>query len=541
MNRSDIEDFFKTLLLGDFEENQSASGQVVGGLISLIPVLGQVMAARDITANVYAVGARGGFKSATSGQLVNLGFAAFGAIPEVGSVFKTVFKPMWKERQAAKGVVHSGLQAIESMLGMRKGGAIAWIRQELLGKWAALTTQAIAAVNLALDACIDLTQFLATAGGWKSWLIPSSVQALAQELLPQLQGLKGTVDAPLQRASNEIREFLNDLLGEQAAAVVMAVGQNAVMASAVPATRSRSGHNAADVHPKGGVPARQGERKVQAGQEAQAEKGQGPVHTIAQKTAQGLQNLAAREKGLVGEHMVDFSELKRLGGQWPHDQEKGQWSPESVKKLNVDKRPVNLALHDLPKVTWPGIDAVWLHGGSYTVTEAKASLSIGTVYGMGKAKEKRGSIPVVTGLNPDQQLLHYLLTDSSDKGGAQSPLMQMSVAWVDDRAKREGLQPAAVKALSIENSVLYHRRVVLVSFESQGALDHAQAWEEIQLGKPVSEVHAHEDHGVTRVWEAAAIDAVNSARERAHEAKRAEVAQPTTPPGTKSKKSKSGS
>ena len=65
------------------------------------------------------------------------------------------------------------------MLGMRKGGAIAWTRQELLGKWAALTTQAIAAVNLALDACIDLTQFLATAGGWKCWLIPSSTGAAA--------------------------------------------------------------------------------------------------------------------------------------------------------------------------------------------------------------------------------------------------------------------------------------------------------------------------------------------------------------------------
>lgn len=37
-----------------------------------------------------------------------------------------------------------------------------------------------------------------------------------------MQELKGTVDAPLQRASNEIRKSLNDLLGEQAAAMVMA-------------------------------------------------------------------------------------------------------------------------------------------------------------------------------------------------------------------------------------------------------------------------------------------------------------------------------
>ena len=169
MNRQDIESFFKTLLLGDFEENQSASGQVVGGLIALIPILGQVMAARDVTGSLYAIGVKGGFKSATPVQLVNLGFAAFGAIPEVGPVFKTIFKPLWRERQLAKGVINSGLHAIEAMRGMAKGSAVSWIRRELLGKWGPLTAQAIAAVNMGIDSCIDLTEFLATAGGWRSW------------------------------------------------------------------------------------------------------------------------------------------------------------------------------------------------------------------------------------------------------------------------------------------------------------------------------------------------------------------------------------
>ncbi|WP_022980112.1 hypothetical protein [Ideonella sp. B508-1] len=86
MNRQDIESFFKTLLLGDFEESHNTAGEVIGGLIALIPILGQVMAARDVTGSIYAIGVKGGFKNATPVQLVNLGFAAFGAIPSRRSV-----------------------------------------------------------------------------------------------------------------------------------------------------------------------------------------------------------------------------------------------------------------------------------------------------------------------------------------------------------------------------------------------------------------------------------------------------------------------
>ena len=89
--RSQIESFFRTLLLGDFEEDQHFAAQIVGGLISMIPVLDQVMDARDITGTLFKINQRGGFDKARPDQLVNLGFAAFGAIPEVGSAFKTVF------------------------------------------------------------------------------------------------------------------------------------------------------------------------------------------------------------------------------------------------------------------------------------------------------------------------------------------------------------------------------------------------------------------------------------------------------------------
>lgn len=47
------------------------------------------------------------------------------------------------------------------------------------------------------------------------------------------------IRSPLERASSEIRAFLEDLLGEQAAAVVMAVGDRAAMGSATPGARPR--------------------------------------------------------------------------------------------------------------------------------------------------------------------------------------------------------------------------------------------------------------------------------------------------------------
>ena len=238
-----------------------------------------------------------------------------------------------------------------------------------------------------------------------------------------------------------------------------------------------------------------------------------------QVTAKAIKSMATQEKGLIGEHVVDFHELKRLGGGWPHDKPMGTWSPGTVKKLNVDKRPVNLSLHDLPKVNQSGIDAVWEHAGQYTVTEAKASASAGAVYGMGKFKEKKGQIPVVTGLNPDQQMLHYLLSDSSDKKGTQTPLMQMGRLWVEDRAKREGLALRVTDAIEQRK---HKRRVVLVTLESAGGLAHVEALADVHFGKAVSDIHPHPDHGVTREWEAAAIDALDAARLRAHEVKRAQ-------------------
>jgi hypothetical protein len=530
MSRGAVETFLRTLILGDFEEHQSTSAQIVSGLLGLIPGLDQVLDARDIAGTLFNINKSGGFKNATPDQLVNLGFAAFGAIPEVGSVFKATFKPLYRERKLAKGAVHSGLHALESMLGMGKGGALTWINKHLLGQWAHRTNQVIQTVNAALNSAIDVVEFMAFASGWKDWLIPDPIQELCKQLLPGLKAMRGQLNAPLQRASAEIKQFLTDLLGEQAAGVVMALSQRAVQASAVPATRARTGNNLAALQPKGKVPAVQKQRKVAAKPETQASKGQGPLHRTIQVTRKAFKELGRLEKGLVGEHMADYHELKRLGGKWPHDKSSGHWSPETIKKLNADKRPVNLSLIDLPKMVEHGIDAIWEHGGQYTVVEAKARETIFAMVATVKSLTNKGLVPAqVRALSTDLQNLWLLLTANKDVVGQGSPLVQMSRAWVADRTDGEQMRSAA--ASNALKSGIASRRVLLVTLESTGVPDHGQALADIHLGVPEAQVHPHLEHGISREWDAAEIDKVVNARASAHAAKQA--AKAAKPPAGK--------
>jgi hypothetical protein len=489
--RDDVARFLKTLILGDFVEEQSTSAQIIGGLISMIPVLDQLMDVRDIAGALFQINKCGGFGNASSDQLVNLGFAAFGAIPAIGSAFKTVFKPLWKERRAVKGAVNGGVEAVEVMLKMKKGSAIKWITEELLAKWSARTMAAIAAVEAALLVCIEMLDFIAKAEGWKDWLIPDPLQELAQTLLPGLKKMQSGVRAPLQRASDEILAFLTDLLGEQAAAILMGLGMR-VATNGAPGKRTQSGNNHADIQQKGiKEPNKTPPKKVSNDPVTQGKAGQsGNVYTGMQRTKKAAEKLANNVVGLVGEHMVDYYELNRLGGAWQkHDAGTGSFNPSTIQKINCDKEPVHLSLKGLPGITVPGIDAVWQHppqqkGYIYTVTEAKASI------------------------NPKPKSLNALLGSSNalQKGGM--PVTQMSWKWVKNRAKTEkGLLKVAKDALQQGNAI---RHVVLVTPLAAGAPEHmAEA-----APPPLTPENntAHTTHGMTKDWWDADIDKVENAR-----------------------------
>eukprot|EP01031_Cornospumella_fuschlensis_P002524 gene2524-3154_t len=61
--------------MGDFNDEQMVSAQIIGGLVSLIPVMDQVMDVRDISGTLYRINKRGGFAKASLDQKVDLGFA----------------------------------------------------------------------------------------------------------------------------------------------------------------------------------------------------------------------------------------------------------------------------------------------------------------------------------------------------------------------------------------------------------------------------------------------------------------------------------
>ncbi len=531
--RSQVESFFRTLILGDFEDHPNTPAEIIGGLISLIPILDQVMDVRDIAACLYKINHQGGFKNATPDQVVNLGFAAIGAIPEIGSVFKTVFKPLWRERRLAKGAVNGGVQAIEAMLGMKQGGAIRWIREELLGKWAARTQQAIAQVNLAMDSCIALLDFVANASGWKAWLIPDSVQQLARGLLPGMKDMRSGINDTMNRASAEIEMFLKDLLGEQAARIVMNAGERAIAASATPGARSNQhhAHNAAAVAPKGGELPRQARHKTQAKDTADTGRGAGGTHRAVQVTRQAFGKAAHVATGLIGEHMVDYFELNRLGGSFSHDSYRHFAAAASVAKLNADRRPVNLSLEDMPKVPHKGIDAVWQHGEHYTVTEAKARGSIFAVEAM-VAKLKA---PAGVTSHSDKVLYHLLSTSKAEEGDGKT-LVQMSRDWVRRRAAKENMHQTAEIALTFDRC---DRRVVLVTLETSGATDHAQSLAEISQGcdRALTESD-HRTHSAGQQWGKTAIDLVATAREDAMN-EREKAGKSATSKATKPRKPKS--
>lgn len=71
-----------------------------------------------------------------------------------------------------------------------------------------------------------------------------------------------------------------------------------------------------------------------------------------------------------------------------------------------------------------------------------------------------------------------------------------------------------------------------MTFEATGAVDHGEALSDLHLGKSAEELHSHTEHGITREWDAAAIDSVVKARGKASQLQKEQAAQKKTPSTT---------
>ncbi|WP_111894903.1 hypothetical protein [Acinetobacter sp. MB5] len=82
------------MLKGDFNKDPSMSQIIVGGLISLIPVVDQVCDVRDLIANIVTLSDA---KNRTTDNYMALAITGVGIIPEIGSAIKTVVKAIRKK------------------------------------------------------------------------------------------------------------------------------------------------------------------------------------------------------------------------------------------------------------------------------------------------------------------------------------------------------------------------------------------------------------------------------------------------------------
>lgn len=546
----DAVDFLKSLILGDFVEEQPVSAQVVGGLIALIPVVQQVMNARDVSGILFRINRKGGFAKATRDDYMGLGFAALAVIPEAGSVFKMVFKPLWKERRLAGAALRTGMEMIERLLGMAKGGAVKWIKAL---EWGALTEQAIAGVNAALDAMEEMLVYLTE----PHWWVPEQLVEVAKDVLPGVRAMKGQIAQPLAKAVEAVHGFVTDLLGEDGAAMAMAVVATVASTSTkvhgkaetTAAAHVQAEHPASTEHaaPKPSAKATaETEHPQTAGHATQATDvgaAEAPTHTT-KPTRKAFDKVTRTIQGIVGEHIADYHCIEGKGwasGWSAHDKgHEGRWEVSPLGnlatpgKLNDGTIPVQLTLQG-PRGR--GIDGLWRKKATgpqkYGVVEAKCYMnpvqSLGNMlddvfdkdeYDTYRAAAKASKQSASDGTKkPGRKRAGASATDTSTAPTASKPekptrnVMQMSHKWIAQRIDPISSDPALQRDIlkfGAARFVNYSRHVILVSIPQ--VIGHFEAIEKAIASAKMVDPADHKTHTVTMEYGDAQIQAEEQRR-----------------------------
>lgn len=513
-----VEQVAKDVIYGDFSQSgqDDVAADIIAALISLIPVLGDIMGARDVAASVFRINREGGFAKASIEDKVGLAFNAFSLLPEIGGPFKHVFEPLYRERRVEGTVLHTGTDMIEHMLGMSKGGAVRWIKAF---DWVGKTQMVILKIQATADLCIQFLQLLAD----QPWWCPRWLSNEAKGALPGIQNMRSQIAQPIQEAVEEIKKFLTQLLGEHAAAIAVAVGENVVASGAIGShkgeeepTRKMHGEEsepAAKTHPKEEQvqPPTAKYKQVEDEDRVKAEKGEGEQQKSTISTAfdkfRAVTNLLV--KGLIGEHVVDYYCMEHMnwGVSWnEHDwqPEGGGWAgagtPGAPRKVNED-HPVYLCLPE-GRVAVNGIDLAYrtnrAKGQNYSIVEAKFSMNaLSELYPLlGQIKDPEAA------------------KDTVRKPGHPITIMQMSHKWIKICIQKdEMLSPRSNSIIlggisGVNDRRNYSRHVMLVSPAQAGAADHMIALEQIEVGAPGNDpkgaqkfAHLHAVHDARKFTE----------------------------------------
>lgn len=424
----EIAQFCQDLILGEFEETPSNAALVVGGLISLIPVVDQIMDVRDVCAMVYRTN-KIGVKNCKTDHWVDFAITAVDVIPTVGSLFKGAVKPLWKNRRIWKFSTQRGQALIERSLGLSKGAIIKYFKAF---NWAQYTQLAIEQAMNALDLCDKLLAELSV----PRWWVPDSLEGLARNLRPGLKEVRAHLRQGIQKGMQALRDFLNEMLGEDGAAV--AVMAHAVVGRMVnphaerakgKAGASKSGsaqsNKKRDPYPEKAT-TKKTHGKVQGSERQQQDKDKASrTRRITRSTAQALDVLSFPVRGLAGEHISDYHHMAHYLGQpnaWPHGHTRGSFSGGIgiVKDGKRPQRALQIVKADLAQVTSHGIDTIWQKGSTLHFVEAKTTLNY---YALVNNRGTR-SRPAPRSLSGKHAALWYMLKPTQHKG------VQMSKEWV---------------------------------------------------------------------------------------------------------------
>lgn len=217
---NDATDFIEDLIMGDFKENPSNMAIIANALIGLIPGVDQVLDVRDVAGMICRISKKGPAHCSID-DWVDLSFAALGCIPEVGSLFKGIFKPLWKSRKLVKNIDHKKLNAIEAMLGLKKGGAIKYIKTI---NWVQRKIEAISYINQAFIGLDSVLVFLSQ----PRWWVPDDLENLAKYMRPRVKKFKDPIKNGFNQGFKAMHDFVVQLIGEDGYRVVNAAASIAL-------------------------------------------------------------------------------------------------------------------------------------------------------------------------------------------------------------------------------------------------------------------------------------------------------------------------
>ncbi len=414
----DAIEFLEDLIMGDFKENPSNMSIIANALIGLIPVADQVLDVRDVAGMVCRI-AKKGPANCTVDDWVDLSFAAIGCIPEVGSLFKGVFKPLWKSRKVVKKIDAKTWSSIDRMLGMSKGSSIKYLKTF---PWAKRKVEALQYIN---DAFVGLDQLLAFLSEPR-WWVPDSLELLAKKMRPLVKQVREPIKKGFDLGFKAMQDFVIDMIGEEgykvvnaAATIALSTGNNPknkhekskvklVENNAQKKKGASGGKNApkpigskatdkkvddkkaktpvdqkkqpakkveadkkvdakkAEADKKKAEPQKRADHdKVNGNERQNVEKGKG-TQTNATKTT--LRELPQFNNilGFMSEHIVDYfcAQEFKWGLDWSkHDDGvNGKWlkgTPDSSTTGKLNNRKRNQSLLSIVDVNGQGIDSVW--------------------------------------------------------------------------------------------------------------------------------------------------------------------------------------